>query len=100
MELEARVANSDRRLVSGRTFEKRNGVWTDVAAGSKTVVHIEPFSDAYFALLRALPELAPIWKQLPSSVTAGKRVAIGLKTGGRKQISPQELSDLVARFRS
>jgi Ca-activated chloride channel family protein len=100
LELDAARASGNRRVVHGRTFEKRNGVWTDVAVDRKAVVHIEPFSDAYFAVLRALPELAPVWKQLPTSITAGKRVAIGLKADGRKQISQQELHNLVLRFRS
>ncbi len=91
---------SNRRLVAGRSYENRGGVWTDVALKTKDVVHIEPFSDAYFAVLRALPELAPIWQALPSNITAGNRVAIGLKAGGRKQISEQELKHLVTRFRS
>ena len=63
-------------------------------------VDIEPFSNAYFAVLRALPELEPIWKTLPSSVTAGKRVSVGVKNGGRKQLTDVQLRELVAKFRS
>jgi hypothetical protein len=72
-----------------------------VALAAKTdVVSIEPFSKAYFAVLRALPELEPIWKVLPNNITTGKRVAIGLRTGGRKEISQTELNNLVQRFRN
>jgi Ca-activated chloride channel family protein len=95
------AASSHRRLVGGRTFENTGGVWRDVAIKTKTdVVVIEPFSNAYFAVLRALPELEPIWKVLPNNITAGKRVAIGLRTGGRKEMSPGELNQLVQRFRN
>jgi Ca-activated chloride channel family protein len=90
----------NRRMAGGRTFEERNGVWTDVLWKPPTpTVDVEPYSSAYFALLRALPELEPIWKSMPSSVTAGKRVAIGVKDGGKKQLSAAELRDLVGRFR-
>ena len=98
---QASGGNGDRRVVGGRTFEERNGVWTDVRWQPPTeTVDIEPFSNAYFAVLRALPELEPIWKTLPSSVTAGKRVSVGVKNGGRKQLTDVQLRELVAKFRS
>src|SRR5204863_50453 len=44
--------------VGARVFERRDSVWTDLRHGdSLRVVTVAPFSDAYFALLRALPEL-------------------------------------------
>ncbi|HET9441095.1 MAG TPA: VIT domain-containing protein [Longimicrobiales bacterium] len=101
MQRAAAASSSSHRSVGGRSYENRGGVWTDVTLRAKQdVVHIEPFSNAYFAVLRTLPELAPVWKVLPSSVTAGKRVGIGLKAGGRKQLTQQELNNLVTRFRS
>jgi Ca-activated chloride channel family protein len=97
------VANSNgaaRRTVGGRVFELRNNVWTDLGIRSKMApVEIEPFSNAYFAVLRALPELEAVWKVLPNSVTGGNRIAIAVKAGGRKQLSAVELQDLVRRFR-
>ncbi len=94
-------ASSVRRNVGGRVFEMRNGVWTDVAIRTKAApVEIEPFSNAYFALLRALPELEAVWKALPSSVTGGNRIAIAVKAGGKKQLTSVELQNLVMRFRS
>ena len=88
------------RMVAGRTFEERNGVWTDLLWKPPTeTIDVEPFSSAYFAVLRALPELAPIWKSLPASVVKGKRVSIGVKAGGRKQLTDVQLRELVAKFR-
>ena len=82
-------------------FEMRAGIWTDLAIRTKAApVEIEPFSNAYFALLRALPELEQVWKALPSSVTGGNRIAIAVKSGGKKQLSAAELNNLVTRFRS
>ena len=62
--------------------------------------NVEPFSSAYFAVLRALPELEPIWKTLPASVVKGKRASIGVKAGGRKQLSEAQLRELVSKFRN
>jgi hypothetical protein len=99
--MERDASSGNRKVVAGRAFEARNGVWTDANANGKTeVVNIEPFSKAYFAVLRALPELKPVWSALPSSVTAGKRVAVGLKSGGKKEMSQLEINNLVAKFRS
>ena len=90
-----------RRTVGGRVFEMRNNIWTDLGIRTKIApVEIEPFSNAYFALLRALPELEAVWKALPNSVTGGNRVAIAVKAGGKKQLSAGELNSLVMRFRS
>jgi Ca-activated chloride channel family protein len=98
---QAAGAASDRRMIGGRTFEERNGQWTDVLARpAAETITVEPFSSAYFAMLRALPELEPIWRALPTSVTHGKRVSIEVKQGGKKQLSAQELQSVVARFRS
>jgi hypothetical protein len=89
------------RMVAGRTFEERNGVWTDLLWKPPTeTIDVEPFSSAYFAVLRALPELEPIWKTLPASVVKGKRVSIGVKAGGRKQLTDVQLRELVLKFRN
>ena len=98
---QASGASTSVRVVGGRRFEERNGVWTDLAWQPPTeTVDVEPFSSAYFAVLRALPELEPVWKAFPSSVMKGKRVSIGVKAGGLKQLTEQQVRDLAARFRS
>jgi Ca-activated chloride channel family protein len=96
----AGAASAGRRSLAGRVFEMRNGVWMDMAIRTKQApIGIEPFSNAYFALLRALPELEQVWKVLPNSVTGGNRIAIAVKQGGKKQLSALELQDVVRRFR-
>src|SRR5256886_6744284 len=56
--MRGRVAGQASRRVGGRLFVRRDSVWTDVAhSDSLPVVRVAAFSDAYFALLRALPEL-------------------------------------------
>jgi Ca-activated chloride channel family protein len=97
----ANTSSTKMRSAGGRSFEERNGVWTDAALKKNlAVVEVEPYSSAYFTVLRALPELEAVWKAMPASVTAGKRVAIGVKAGGKKQLSRAELASLVQRFRS
>jgi Ca-activated chloride channel family protein len=99
-EVDAASSNRNQRSVGGRTFENRGNVWTDIRLPSKTeVVNVEPFSNAYFAMLRALPELKPIWAALPVNVTSGKNVAIGLKNGGKKEMTQAEINTLVKKFR-
>src|SRR5439155_23307283 len=54
--MRGRVTGHASRRVGGRLFVRRDSVWTDVAHGdSLPVVQVAAFSDAYFALLRALP---------------------------------------------
>jgi Ca-activated chloride channel family protein len=92
---------SNRRTIAGRAFRDVNGTWTDVShrAGRATVT-IVPFSDAYFALLRALPELEPYWKTMTSVVVAGKSTSIQLGRGGVKQLDAARIAEIVKRFRN
>jgi len=56
------VAELFARRVKDKTFVLRGGVWTDEACGDATGVArrtVTAFSDEYFALLAARPELAP-----------------------------------------
>jgi Ca-activated chloride channel family protein len=85
--------------VGGRLFTERNGIWTDVLHGdSLPVVTVEPFSPAYFELLRRLPELAGVVQRFDRVVVAGRRVSIRIETGGR--LAPAGVPDVVARFRA
>ena len=88
MNVAERDAGATRRTIGGRVFELRDNIWTDVAIRTKQApIEIEPFSNAYFAVLRALPELEPVWKALPSSVTGGNRVSIAVRAGGKRDLS-------------
>src|SRR5687768_9679444 len=71
------------RVVAGRSFTLRNGVWEDAAhTRAKRVVNVEPYSAAYFALLRALPELGPVLRELDTATVAGARVSLRVARGG------------------
>jgi Ca-activated chloride channel family protein len=88
------------RTVAGRGFTLRAGVWTDVShATSKRVVVVRAFGDAYFALLRALPELEPYWKELASSLVAGADVSLRVGDDGEDRLTAAEVARIVTRFR-
>ncbi len=89
------------RHVAGRLFVLKDGVWTDLwHADSLRVVRIEPFSDAYFALLDRLPELKPYWSELDRVLVSGKRVSISLDAVGTATLGAAELDRLARDFRS
>ncbi|HXO86393.1 MAG TPA: VIT domain-containing protein [Gemmatimonadales bacterium] len=86
--------------VGGRLFIMRDSTWTDLGHGdSLRVVSIAPYSDAYFALLKALPDLREAAALEPAVLVAGKRASIKIGTGGKTQLNPGELERLVREFR-
>src|SRR5437773_175128 len=86
--------------VGGRVFLWRDSTWTDIAHGdSLQVVSVAAFSDAYFALLRALPELVKPAALEPAVLVAGRRVSIKIDAGGKTDWAPGELAKLVRDFR-
>ena len=86
--------------VGGRVFAWRDGVWTEIAHGdSVRVVSVAAFSDAYFALLRALPELVQPATLEPAVLVAGRRVSVKIEAGGTTEWASGELAKLVSDFR-
>jgi len=91
--------NPTRRL-GGRLYILRDSVWTDLGADStRRTVTVAPFSDAYFALLRSLPELTPAVSLTPGVLMAGRQVNVKIAAGGTDSWRPGELDRLVADFR-
>ncbi len=86
--------------VHGRLFLDRDGVWTD-ASHRPTVdlVEVAPFSDAYFALVRAIPEMTPFLTLDGDTVIAGAEISIGITDSGVTTLSPGRVSDTARRFR-
>ncbi|PYP40465.1 MAG: hypothetical protein DMD48_03615 [Gemmatimonadetes bacterium] len=86
--------------VGGRLFIMRDGTWTDLGHGdSLRVVTIAPYSDAYFALLKALPDLRDAATLEPAVLVAGRRASIKIGEGGKTSWLPGELERLVREFR-
>lgn len=95
----ARAGSANVRIVAGRAFTLRDGVWTDgLRRASVKVVAVEAFSPAYFALLRALPELGQWCRELPAFELAGARVTLRVASAGAKELSAAEIDRLVRDF--
>ncbi|HTR21571.1 MAG TPA: VIT domain-containing protein [Gemmatimonadales bacterium] len=102
--LEARIdaasAGSSARRLGGRLFELRDSVWSDVRRDAgQPVIKVAAFSDAYFALLRALPELLGPARLSPAVRVAGSRVTIEIGSPGKADWAPGELEQVVRDFR-
>ncbi len=88
------------RRAGGRVFTRVGAVWTDVSHGdSLRVVDVAPYSAAYFALARALPELAPSLGVGEELLIAGRHASVRVRAGGRSTISDAELKAFVRDFR-
>ena len=88
------------RRVGGRLYILRDSVWTDLGADSANrTVTVAPFSDAYFALLRALPELNQAVALTPGVLVAGRQVNVKIAAGGVESWESGELDRIVADFR-
>ena len=86
--------------VGGRLFIMRDSTWTDLSHGdSLNVVSIAPYSEAYFALLKALPDLREPAALGPTVLVAGKHASIKIGEGGKTRWNPGELERLVREFR-
>src|SRR5258707_1056270 len=99
--LRARSGINPTQRVGGRLFIWRDSTWTDLGHGdSLRVVTVAPYSDAYFALLHAMPDLGPAAALEPAVLVAGRRASIKIEAGGKTAWRPGELDALVRDFRS
>ncbi len=99
--LRGRAGINPTQRVGGRLFILRDGTWTDLRqADSIPVVTVAPFSPAYFALLRAIPELVRPVGLTPAVLVAGRRVSVKIAAGGKETWRAGELEALVRAFRS
>ena len=97
----ARSGINPTQRVGGRLFIWRDSTWTDLGHGdSLRVVTVAPYSDAYFALLRAMPDLGQAAALEPAVLVAGRRASIKIEAGGKTAWRPGELDALVRDFRS
>ncbi len=86
--------------IGGRLFIMRDSTWTDLGHGdSLRVVSIAPYSEAYFALLKLLPDLREAAALEPAVLVAGRHASIKIGAGGKTRWNPGELERLVREFR-
>jgi hypothetical protein len=97
----ARSGINPTQRVGGRLFIWRDSTWTDLGHGdSLRVVTVAPYSEAYFTLLRAMPDLGQAAALEPAVLVAGRRASIKIEAGGKTAWRPGELDALVRDFRS
>ncbi len=95
-----RSADSEMRRIGGRVFRKEAGVWTDIGhRDSLRVLTVAPFSPAYFAVVRSLPELTASLQAENPVLVAGKRASLKVEAGGKEKLTDAELRDFVRQFR-
>ena len=88
------------RAVAGRVLARLDGVWMDqTPSRTQEETMIEPFSDAYFALLREMPELRPLASLQGAVVLHGRALNLRFEAGGRSRVDADDLRDVVSRFR-
>lgn len=88
------------RRVGGRLFILKDQVWTDVGHADRiSVTEIEAYSQAYFDLVRQLPEVAAYLSVGDTVVIAGRRESIRIAPSGTKVWRPGQLAALVRNFR-
>jgi Ca-activated chloride channel family protein len=88
------------RRLHGRLFVKIGDVWTDAShQDSLRVIEVAPFSDAYFQLVRALPELARYLSAGGDVLVAGRRASIKVTASGTTAWRAGQLDAVVRAFR-
>jgi Ca-activated chloride channel family protein len=88
------------RSVAGRIFVRRRGVWTDAThRDSLHVTAVAAYSEAYFGLVRALPELAPWLGAGDDVLIAGRRISIRITPSGVTAWRRGEVERVVRAFR-
>jgi Ca-activated chloride channel family protein len=94
------TALSDLRRVHGRLFVKIGDVWTDAAhQDSLRVIEVAPFSEAYFQLVRALPDVAQYLRLGDEVLVAGRRASIKVTASGTTAWRAGQLDAVVRAFR-
>jgi hypothetical protein len=83
------------RRVGPRVFALRGETWTDLRkAGSTKVVKVKSFSEAYFRIIDAIPELREVFALGDKVVVAGRNIAIEIGPNGADKLSDAELMRL------
>ncbi|HZO89126.1 MAG TPA: VIT domain-containing protein [Chthonomonadaceae bacterium] len=88
------------QAVADKTFYRQaNNVWQDNAYDAKKqqLVKIRAFSDAHFALLRAVPQLASYSSVGDEVIVRLGRNAVQIGSTGKEKLTSAELKDLTAK---
>ena len=87
------------RRVGPRIFVLRDSVWTDAVFKEGTrVVTVKPYSEAYFALVREIPDLAAAFALGERVLVRGTKVAVAVAPNGSEQLTKAEIAAVVAAW--
>lgn len=93
-------AAREMQRAGGKVFARQEGVWTDLAhADSLPVTAVAPFSDAYFTVVRALPEMKQYLSLGDEILVAGQRASLKITASGRSSWRPGELEAFLKAYR-
>ncbi|MFW6189463.1 MAG: VIT and vWA domain-containing protein [Planctomycetota bacterium] len=96
--LEAPAEESAVKRVAGKTFQRREGAWVDTAYGEDMeALEVKWGSDAYFALLDALPEVKDYLAIGESVVVVVEGKALRVGEEGREQMSVEAIRAFFGR---
>lgn len=89
------------RRVGARLFVLRDSVWTDARGDAPSMasvrkVRVKSYSAAYFALLRAVPELGEPFGLGDRVVVFGRKVAVEVAADGDEQLSDAQVAAVAA----
>lgn len=85
--------------VGARTFNLRDGVWTDAAVKKSTrVVKVRAFSKAYFSLVNEIPDVKDALALGDKVAIAGREVVIEISDDGVETVSDSDLKRIVAAW--
>jgi len=84
-----------RRTVGGHIFVLRDSVWTDAGYHEgMRVVRVRPFSDGWFAIVGAIPELREPLALGRRVIVAGRGIAVEVSPSGQAAVSAADLEAL------
>jgi Ca-activated chloride channel family protein len=93
------ATNTDMRRVGTRTFARRGDTWVDTGKrDSMQVTKVRAFSEAYFKLIEAIPELREVLALGDKVTVAGKSIAIEIGDDGVSSLDESKLRQIQERW--
>ena len=91
------------RRIGARLFVLRDSVWTDARSEASPVadlakVRVKPYSPAYFALLRAVPELGDPFGLGDRVLVFGRKVVVEVAADGEEQLTATQVAAVAANW--
>jgi hypothetical protein len=99
-ELARQEGGASIRRVGGRVFRLDGTRWMDIGlVDSLPLIEVVAYSDAYFALVRVLPELSRYLAAGEDLTLAGKRTNLRIASTGIRSWNPGQLDRLLHAYR-